>query len=209
MRTCLSFVVAVAAVCEFTGALAPVQAQPPGATLVMADGVLFLDEKSVEPNTTPLVLPDVAVLRTADSRAAVALKRGGWLFLDARSSVRVHGNGVYNFNRLEILSGSAIIASETSAPLVDCESEVRLSSAGLFRFDVRSGDTTGERPCRVRVYEGAAAVPLMTVTNALRAGQSMMCNRRCGDMIPTTEFSPAELDGFDQWARRAQQQLKK
>jgi hypothetical protein len=137
------------------------------------------------------------VVRTTQNRAVMALKRGGWLVLDADSSARVLGNGVYDFNRLEVMTGRAIIASATSAPLVECESEIRLSSAGVFRFDVQPVDVTGKRPCQFRVYEGAAAVPLVTVTNALRAGQSMMCNRRCGDMIPTTEFSTSQLDAFD------------
>ena len=167
MRACLSVVVAVAIVCVSPSALAQVQAQPAGATLVVANGVVYLDERSVVPSVAPFLLPDVVVLRTTQGRAAVALKRGGWLFLDAESSVRVHGNGAYNFNRLEVLSGSAIVASETSAPLVDCESEIRLSSAGLFRFDAQSENARGERPCRLRVYQGAAAVPLVTVTNAL------------------------------------------
>ncbi len=209
MRACLSVVVAVAIVCVSRSALAQVQPSPAVATLVLADGIVYVDEKSVGPITGPFHLPDVIVLRTMQGRAAVALKRGGWLFLDAESSVHVRGNGVYNLNRLEVLSGSVIVASETSEPLVDCESEVRLSSAGLFRFDAQSRDASGERPCRLRVYEGGAAVPLLTVTNALRPGQSMMCDRRCGDMIPTREFSPTQLDEFDQWARRAQQQLKK
>jgi hypothetical protein len=177
--------------------------------LVLADGAVYLNDTPVEGITAPAVLPDVAVLRTAQGRAAIALKRGGWLFLDADSSVRVFANTVYNFNRLEVLSGSAVVSSGTSAPLVDCESEIRLSSGGLFRFDAQLVNAEGERPCRFRVYDGAAAVPLVTVTNALRAGQSMTCNRRCGDMIPTTEFSPSQLDGFDQWVRRVQRQLKK
>jgi hypothetical protein len=108
-----------------------------------------------------------------------------------------------------VLSGSAIVSSGASAPLIDCESEIRLSSGGLFRFDAQPANAGGERPCRFRVYDGAAAIPLVTVTNALRAGQSMTCDRRCGDMIPITEFSPSQLDGFDQWARRVQQQLRK
>jgi hypothetical protein len=70
-------------------------------------------------------------------------------------------------------------------------------------------DANGERPCQIRVYEGAAAVPLTTVTNALRSGQTMTCNRRCGDMVSTNEFSPDKLDGFDQWARRTQESLKR
>src|SRR6185436_8681631 len=160
MRARLSVVVAVAIGCVSMSALAHVSAQPASATLVLTNGVVYLDDKAVAPGTAPLLLPDVAVLRTSQGRAAVALKRGGWLFLDAESTVRVRGNGVYNFNRLEVLSGSAIVASETSAPLVDCESEISLSSSGLFRFDAQP-EHAGERPCRFRVYDGAASVPLM------------------------------------------------
>jgi len=116
---------------------------------------------------------------------------------------------LYNFNRIELLTGSAIVASETSTPLVDCENDIRLSDAGMFRFDVERASATGERSCRFRVFEGAAAVPLVTVTNALRAGQTMMCNRQCGDMVKTTEFLREQLDDFDQWARRTHERLKR
>lgn len=208
MRMCLSIVVAVAV--GFVPARALAQ-QTPGAraALVHAEGEVYLNDRAVEKNSAPSVLPDVVVLRTSQGRAAIALKRGGLLFLDAGTSVRVLGNGVYNFNRIEVLTGSAIVASETSAPLVECEGNMRLSDAGIFRFDVQRVNSTGERPCRFRVFEGAAAVPLVSVTNALRAGQSMMCNRRCGDMIPTMEFSRDQLDDFDQWARRTHERLRK
>ncbi len=192
-----------------TPALVQAQSEHTTAALVLAEGAVYLNDTPVEATAAPTVLPEVAVLRTAQGRAAIALKRGGWLFLDADSSVRVFGNTVYNANRLEVISGSAIVSSGASAPLVECESEIRISTGGLFRFDSQPADAEGERPCRFRVYDGAAAVPLLTVTNALRAGQSMTCNRRCGDMIPTTEFSPSQLDEFDQWVRRVQQQLKK
>jgi len=190
----------------FASALA--QPQRAVAALVLSEGMVYVNDRSIDANATPFVLPDVALLHTTQGRAAVGLKRGAALFLDTESSVRVRGNGLYNFNRLEVLSGSAIVASGTSAPLVDCESQISLSSAGLFRFDAKPVDAAGERPCRIRVYEGAAAIPLVTVTNALRAGQSMTCNRRCGDMIPTIEFSPTQLDGFDEWVRRVQRQFK-
>ena len=104
---------------------------------------------------------------------------------------------------------SAIVASETSTPLVECENNIRLSDAGMFRFDVQRVNSEVERSCRFRVFEGAAAVPLVSVTAALRAGQTMMCNRRCGDMIPTTEFSQEQLDDFDQWARQVRERLTK
>jgi len=198
MRNGLFVVVALAAV------FAPVRAlaQPSrGAALMHAEGEVYLNDRAVESNSSRTPLPDSTVLSTRQGRAAIALKRGGMLYLDAGSSVRILANGVYNFNRIEVLTGSAIVASQTSSPLVDCENETRLSDAGIFRFDVQRLNAT-ERQCRFRVFEGAAAVPLLSVVNALRAGQTMNCNRRCGDMIPTMEFSREELDEFDQWARR-------
>jgi hypothetical protein len=108
-----------------------------------------------------------------------------------------------------VLTGSAIVASETSAPIVGCENEIRLSDAGMFRVDVQRAESSDERSCQFRVFEGAAAVPLVSVTNALRAGQAMMCNRRCGDMVPTREFSRQELDDFDRWARQMHERLRR
>jgi hypothetical protein len=107
-----------------------------------------------------------------------------------------------------MLTGSAIVASETSSPLVACENDMRLSSGGVFRFDVQRPNAADERYCRFRVFEGAAAVPLVSVTNALRAGQTMTCNRRCGDMVQTNEFSREQLDDFDEWARRIRVRLR-
>jgi hypothetical protein len=199
-------VVALAAAFLPTRALAQ---QALGAALVYAEGEVYLNDRAIESSSAPSILDDRVVLRTSQGRAAIALKRGGSLYLDAGSSVRVLGNGVYNFNRIEVLTGSAIVASHTSSPLVDCENEMRLSDAGLFRFDVQRVNATGERSCRFRVFEGAAAVPLVSVTSALRAGQAMLCNRRCGDMIPITEFPRAQLDDFDQWARRMHERLRK
>jgi hypothetical protein len=206
MRAFLPVVIVVAAVCTSTRAAAQ-QAPGVAAALVHAEGEVYVNDRAIESNSVSAVLPDSVVLRTSRGRAAVALKRGGLLFLDADTSVRVFGNGVYNFNRIEVLTGSAIVASGTSAPIVACENDIRLSDAGVFRFDVRRGQSSDERSCQFRVFEGAAAVPLVTVTNALRAGQAMMCNRRCGDMIPTREFPRGQLDDFDQWARRMHERL--
>ena len=208
MRTFLPVGIVLATVCMSTRALAQ-PAQGVGAALVHAEGDVYLNDRPVESNTVSVVLPDSFVLHTSRGRAAILLKRGGLLFLDSGTSVRVLGNGVYNFNRIEVLTGSAIVASESSVPMVECENNIRLSDAGMFRFDVQRITSSGERSCQFRVFEGAAAVPLASVINALRAGQSMMCNRRCGDMIPTTEFSPALLDDFDQWARRMRERLQR
>jgi hypothetical protein len=201
MRTCLSAVVALAVVVAPTRAMVQ-QAVGDRAALVHAEGEVYLNDRAVESTAAPSSLPDSVVLRTRQGRAAIALKRGGLLYLDAGTSVRVLGNAGDNFNRIEVLTGSAIVASRTSSPLVDCENATRLSDAGWFRFDVQRVNAAGERSCRFRVFEGAAAVPLLSVTTALRPGQTMMCNRRCGDMIPINEFSREHLDDFDQWARR-------
>ena len=182
------------------------QSPAPGAALIQVEGELYLDDRAAGTMSTPFALPDDVVVHASRGRAVIALKRGGLLFLDSGSSVRVVGNGVYNFNRIEVLTGSAVVASGASAPLVACENEIRLSDAGLFRFDVTAAR---ERECRFRVFEGAAAVPLVSVTNALRGGQSMTCNRRCGDMVPTMTFPREQLDEFDRWARQLRERLAK
>jgi len=79
----------------------------------------------------------------------------------------------------------------------------------VFRFDAKAAGTNGEHPCRIRVYEGAAAVPVTSLTNALRPGQTMSCNRRCHDMIPVNDFPLDQLDAFDQWARRTRESLRR
>ena len=208
MRVLSPVVLLLAAVYASTSVFAQ-QKPAAGASLVYTEGEVYLNDRSLDPKTPSGVLPDIALLRTSEGRAAIALKRGGFLFLNAGSSLRVLGNGVYNFNRIEMLAGSAIVASGGSAPLVECESDIRLSDGGIFRFDIQQITSPSERSCKFRVFEGAAAVPLITVTNALRAGQTMMCNRRCGDMIPTSEFSREQLDDFDQWARRMHERLRK
>ena len=192
-----------------TPALAQLHPERTTAALVLVEGAVYVNDAPVEGTAAPSVLPGVAVLRTAQGRAAIELERGGWLFVDADASVRVTRNAADSVSSIAVLQGSAIVSSGTSSPLVTCESEIRLSAAGLFRFDAEPPTPDDGRPCRFRVYEGSAEVPLATVTSALRAGESMTCNRKCGDMIPTTDFSPSQLDGFDQWARRVQQQLRK
>ena len=208
MRTRYAVVLVLAAVLVPTCALAR-QTAGVGAALVHTDGEVHLNDRTIESNSAPSVLRDDVVVGTNQGRAAIALKRGGFLFLDAGTSVRVLANGGYNFNRIEVLTGSVIVASDTSTPLVDCENEIRLSDAGIFRVDVRPASSAGERSCQLRVFAGAAAVPLITVTNALRAGQTMLCNRRCGDMVPTHEFSRERVDDFDQWAQRMHERLRK
>jgi hypothetical protein len=206
MRARCSSVVVLIIASVTTTALA--QSERTTAAVVLADGIVSLDDRPLDAVSLPSVWPENVLLRTERGRAAIALRGGSWLFLDAGASARVLDNRTYNFNRIEVLAGSAIVASGTGTPLVDCEREVRLSTAGIFRFDVRRVDAGGERPCRIRVYDGSAAVQLMTVTNALRAGEAMSCSRRCGDMIPTTEFPPDQLDELDRWARASYERLR-
>ena len=106
MRACLSAVVAL------TVLLTPIHAQVrrQGAMLVYVEGDVSLNDRAVESSSLPSLLPDTAVLRTSAGRVAIALKRGGMLFLDRNASVRVLGNHVYNFNRIEVLTGSVVVA---------------------------------------------------------------------------------------------------
>jgi hypothetical protein len=76
-----------------------------------------------------------------------------------------------------------------------------LSSNGVFRFDVIPGVGGEPATCRFRVFDGAAAVPLVSVTSALRSGQEMKLDPRCGDMIPTDRFAIDQVDEFDRWSR--------
>jgi ferric-dicitrate binding protein FerR (iron transport regulator) len=175
---------------------------PRQAALIRAEGVVYLDDELVASLAKALVLSDSATLHTVSGRAIVALKDGGVLALDEHTRVRVLANGVYNFNRVEILEGNAVVISDTSSPLVSCLSDTRLSSAGIFRFDVQRTRPDGPAVCRFRVYDGAAAVPLSTVVSVLRSGQAMSLDPTCGDMIPTMTFAPEPMDDFDRWSRR-------
>ena len=207
MRHSFSFVLVLVTILLPANAWAQ-QPRRTAAALMHVEGELYVNDRAAGP-ATPVVLPDDATVRVTQGRAVIGLKRGGFLFLDSGSSVRVFANGVYNFNRLEVRTGSAIVASDTSAPLVVCENDNRLSDAGVFRFDVQQGDSAAERYCHFRVFEGAAAVPLVSVTAVLRAGQTMKCKRRCGDMVPTVAFPREQLDDFDRWSRQLRERLTK
>jgi hypothetical protein len=186
-----------------TLASGPARAQtpPPKAMLTHTEGVVYLDDTLVGPDPSAgVVLGESSTLRTTDGRAVVALKRGGVLTLKDHTLVRVLANGVYNFNRIEVLQGTATVISDTSAPLVACRSNARLSSGGVFRFDVQPARADGTIGCRLAVFEGGAAVPLVSMTSVLRSGQSMTMDPACGDMIPTLAFAADQLDDFDRWS---------
>jgi hypothetical protein len=181
---------------------ASAQVQPAVATLTRVEGAVYLDDRLVVAPLSAVALPSSTLIRTVSGRAVVALKGGGALALDAQTQVRVLANGVYNFSRIEVVEGIVVVVSGTSAPLVSCRSDARLSSAGIFRFDVQTTGTGGLTTCRFRVYDGAAAVQLVTVVSALRSGQEMTLDPSCGDMIPTVTFRLDQTDDFDRWSRQ-------
>ena len=163
-------------------------------------------------SVSPHVLPGTAEIRTEEGRILLSLKVGGTMALDQRSSVRVHANGVYNFNRIDIIVGRVVIASETSSPEVHCpddvpvgpdsrtsQSLVRLSSQGRFRFERLSTGAAPPNGCVLRVQEGAAAVAATSLLMAARPGQEVQLPN--GDMIPVREFAAGDLDAFDRWVR--------
>jgi hypothetical protein len=177
-------------------------AQPPmtSPVIVHIEGKVYLDGQRVE---APATLAERSVVRTEDGRTEIRL-RSGALFLGENSSIRVIDNRPYNFNRLEMLNGSAVVTTGAGSGLVACEDAVTLSDFGVFRLDLHPlpGSQYAENDCRLRVYKGAAAVQLATVTAVLTSGKTMHLNRRCGDMIPTQEFDIEDIDGLDHWSRQ-------
>lgn len=180
-------------------ALAQTSAQ---AALTHAEGIVFVNDRPVAEGTGS-TLPDGAQIRTDAGRSMVSLKHGGVLILADHSSARVFANAGYNFNRIELLAGSAVVVSAQSTQLITCGTDVRLSSAGVFRFDVQAPEPIdGSARCGLRVYEGAGTTQGASLSYILRSGERMTLNRRAGDMIPVSAFATSELDGFDRWSRQ-------
>ena len=103
-----------------------------------------------------------------------------------------------------MISGSAVLITDTDgSALAVCEDDVKVSDAGVFRFDLRAVPESqyGEHVCGLRVYQGAASVQLPTVSAVLTSGKTMHLNRRCGDMIPTQRFNTADSEDLNRWAR--------
>jgi len=165
------------------------------------EGTVYVGEKPV---LQPSTLLDGSLVRTAEASRVEIRLRGGVLYVGENSSVRVLENRPYNFNRLEMLRGSAVLMTDSGgSALAVCEDPVKLSEAGVFQFDLRampeSGD--GESVCRFRVYKGAASVQLATLPVVLTSGKSMQLNRRGGDMIPTQQFNTEDIDALYRWSR--------
>ena len=178
------------------------QQSTPSARLVRVEGRVTLNGQPVAAGAPAATLSDVADLQTTEGRAVIALKRGGTFVIGANTTARLHANGIYNFNRIELLAGSAVLLSASSSPVVVCGTEARLSSAGVFRFDVLSAERVdGSQRCRIRVTEGGASTPGVSVSYVLRDGQEMVMNTRAGDMIPVNPIPAGALDALDRWAR--------
>ncbi len=161
-------------------------------TISYAEGQVYLDQKRVKTST---VLSGDGVIRTESGRAGIRL-RNATISLGENSSIRLLGNRPYNFDRLAMLNGSAVIVTGTIGGRVTCEDAIALSDRGIFRLDLR-GDS-----CRFRVYQGAASVQLASIAVALRPGKTMDLSRQCGDMIPSNDFDITELDDLDRWGRQ-------
>jgi len=171
------------------------------ARIVRAERGLTLNGQPVAAGSSSASLGDVANLQTTEGRAVIALKRGGTLVLGSNTSVRIRENAPYNFNRVELLTGSAVLLSASSSGVVACGTDASLSTDGVFRFDVLDPERTdGSQRCRIRVREGAASTNGGSMPYVLRAGQEMVMNVRAGDMMPVLPLAGA-LDDLDRWAR--------
>jgi hypothetical protein len=177
---------------------APAQQAVRSAEFARLEGQVYVDDQRAEAHAA---VPDKSVVRTADGRAEIRV-RSGALFLGENSAIRIFENQSYNFNRMEMIRGSALIQTAANIGLVVCEDTVSLSDSGIFRLDLQriSQSPYGENDCRFRVFRGAASVQLPSFAVPLRAGETMGLNRRCGDMIPTEEFKLSVEDDLLKWA---------
>jgi hypothetical protein len=168
------------------------------ATITRIEGIVYLDEIATTATGSPV---RDATIRTASGRAVIHLRGNGTLFIGENSAVRVFDNRPFNFNRLEMIDGSAVLATGAGAGMVACEDAVNLSDHALVRMDLHPipASPYGEHSCRFKVYEGAASAQLTSIATVLRAGKMMALNRRAGDMIPWNDFNSSDRDDFDRW----------
>jgi hypothetical protein len=108
----------------------------------------------------------------------------------------------YNFETFELLKGTAVIHTGEHGGELLCEDSVTLSDDGVFRLDLTGFLNSEEHSCRLRVFEGAAAVKLTSFTIVLKTGETMGMDARCGDHTPWDKFDVAKLDDFDRWSWR-------
>ena len=74
------------------------------------EGKVYVEGKPLLQSGTLL---DGSVLRTADASRVEVRLRGGVLYVGENSSIRVLDNRPFNFNRLEVLSGSAVLMTDS------------------------------------------------------------------------------------------------
>jgi len=148
-----------------------------------------------------------SVVRTGEGRVIIRLS-GGTLFLGENSSVRVIDRP-YAMIELGVLTGSAVVITDGtglgSAARVTCEERVTLAAAGVYRFDatrIAMSEHQDLTYCRLRVYQGAAAVQMPSFISVLTSGKMMNLNHTCGDHTPTGVFDVEEADGLDRWSRQ-------
>jgi hypothetical protein len=159
-------------------------------TLAYVEGDVYVDAQRIQ-QPDFLVKPS-SVVRTEKGRAEVHFGRGDAVFLGANSSITAGPAG------LEILTGSAVVITGDIGPAVSCRGLVHLSDAGVFRFDRHI--VVDENFCKVRVYKGAAAAPLLSYVWLLTPGK-MVDLGSCGDFTPRDEFNIEDADDLTRWSR--------
>jgi hypothetical protein len=178
------------------------QVTPDTGLIGSIEGKVYLNEKLVELSADPVHVYANSIVRSEDGRAEVRLAGGVSLFLGENSSFKLTPNGPYNFSRLELLEGSIVIATGELGSLVQCENQVTLSDAGLYRFDVIKDPGPDQMWCGFKVYKGAAAVLLATVTSVLTRGNATTLSLACGDHAGYWTFDPEQADALDNWSRQ-------
>jgi len=160
------------------------------ATLAYIEGDVYVGAQRIQQPDFPVKAG--SVIRTEKGRAEVHFGRGDAIFLGANSSIAASLAG------LEILTGSAMVITGDIGAAVSCRGLVHLSDAGVFRFDRHI--VIDENFCKVRVYKGAAAAPMLSYTWVLTPGKTVDLGS-CGDFTPRNEFNIEDADGLTRWSR--------
>ena len=122
------------------------QAIRAGAALVHAEGAVHLNDRALEPNSTPArPAGQGRVAHDPGPRGGRAQAWGLASFSTPAQSVRVLGNGVYRLqsNRGAHGFGHRRVRRQRRRSS-NAKTEIRLSDAGTFRLDVQRMDGTGE-----------------------------------------------------------------
>ena len=103
------------------------QVQSQDAVLVRVEGTVSLNGQPIAPSDAA-ILGDPAVIQTSEGRAVIALKRGGLLAVDGHTRARVRPNGIDNSNAIEIVEGTSVVLSGTSASAGDLSQRSQIVS---------------------------------------------------------------------------------